>query len=450
MSTAPQTLPANFTGWDQAAQPPATLPANFSQWDDQKSAQQPPAAPDSAASRFGSNLASGAGVTSTEGAKQFFTHPLDVLKAMAQQQGELGVRAKNELANKDYVRGLTHAVEYLMPGLGPNLAQAGDQLQKGDIAGGVGRTLGAAIPIAAASPEIRAGAVNAAKTAISPITKQAPELYQSALKPSTTLPLSKKAAIVDTGLQNEVPVTAGGARKLQLLINDLSDKVKATIDADPMRPINKYAVASRLADTAQKFQTQVTPEADLAAVSDTGNEFLRNQPAQIPAAQAQAMKSGTYQQLGNKAYGELKSASIESQKALARGLKEEIAKQFPELSDLNAKEGSLLDLQPVLEKAVQRIGNHQLMGIGTPLVGTAAKAVTGSSGEGAASAVIKFVLDNPSVKSRLAIQLSKASRGTLTIPAAQARIAAYSGALAQAASSPSGEAPGDRTNGQTN
>jgi hypothetical protein len=47
MSTAPQTLPANFTGWDQpasAAKPPATLPANFSQWDDQKPAQQPAAA----------------------------------------------------------------------------------------------------------------------------------------------------------------------------------------------------------------------------------------------------------------------------------------------------------------------------------------------------------------------------------------------------------------------
>ena len=43
------------------------------------------------------------------------------------------------------------------------------------------------------------------------------------------------------------------------------------------------------------------------------------------AADAQAMKQGTYRALGDKAYGELKGASIEAQKAQARGLKEELA-----------------------------------------------------------------------------------------------------------------------------
>jgi hypothetical protein len=117
----------------------------------------PPTTP-GAGSRFGNNLLLGAGVSSNEEAKNFFVHPIDTLKKMATTQGGLGIRAKNELANKDYVRGLTHAVEYMMPMLGPNLAQAGDQLEKGDIAGGTGRTLGAAIPIVAGSPEARATA----------------------------------------------------------------------------------------------------------------------------------------------------------------------------------------------------------------------------------------------------------------------------------------------------
>jgi len=158
MSTAPQTLPANFTGWDApaaTAKPPATLPANFSGWDAEKPAQAAPPQ-DSAASRFGSNLASGAGVMSSEDTKNFFLHPIDTLKNAFAAQGQLGEQAKQDFQNKDYVRGITHAAEYMMPFIGPNLAQAGKQLEQGDIAGGVGRTVGAALPMVAGSPEARA------------------------------------------------------------------------------------------------------------------------------------------------------------------------------------------------------------------------------------------------------------------------------------------------------
>jgi hypothetical protein len=158
------------------------------------------------------------------------------------------------------------------------------------------------------------------------------------------------------------------------------------------------------------------------------------------ASDAQAMKQGTYRVLAGK-YGEQGSASVEAQKALARGLKEEIATQFPEIGNLNAQESQLLDLQPVLERAVNRITNQQAIGIGAPIAGTAVKAATGSTGAGAVAMMMKSVLDNPAVKSRLAIAVSKASN----IPPAQAiaRVQAYSSALgasagAAAASSSSG------------
>lgn len=324
--------------------------------------------------------------------------------------------------------------------VGANVRGMEQSAQQGDVAGVAGHA--ATVPAVMAAS---AGATELAKLPIRAAIKQAPEMYQSALKPSTTLPQSKVASLVKTGLENEIPVTAGGAEKLQSLVTDFNQKIKATIDADPNRPINKFAVASKLSDTAQKFANQVTPEGDLQAVSETGNEFLRNQPGQIPAVDAQKLKSGTYQQLGQKAYGELKSASIEAQKALARGLKEEIAKQFPELSNLNAQESKLLDLEPVLERAVQRIGNHQLIGIGTPITTGAAKAVTGSNAMAASAGIIKAVLDNPGVKSRLAIALARAGRGGTSVAGADARVAAYSAALAQAASAANNEAPDDRT-----
>jgi len=156
-------------------------------------------------------------------------------------------------------------------------------------------------------------------------------------------------------------------------------------------------------------------------------------PAQPPtpappmdAAKAQAMKQGTYTVLKGK-FGEQGSATVEAQKALARGLKEEIANQFPEISKLNAAEGKLLDLQPVLERAVNRISNHQLIGIGTPVVGAAAKAVTGETAIAAPLMALKAVLDNPGVKTRLAIAVSKG--GKVPFSTALSKVNQYSTTL---------------------
>lgn len=267
------------------------------------------------------------------------------------------------------------------------------------------------------------------------------EAYQSALKPSTTIPPAKVDRMVQTGLENEIPVSKGGAEKLQSLLEDLQDKVTQEIGSGQGKTISKGAVLQRLNPVAARFAQQVTPAADLNAIADTGTEFAASHPADIPAADAQAMKVGTYQQLKGKAYGELKSATIESQKALARGLKEELANAFPELSNLNAQESKIYDLQPILEKAIQRQANHQIMGIGTPIVTGATKAVTGSTGLSAVAGAIKAVVDNPIVKSKLAISLNKAGVPWAT---ANARIAAYSGALAGAVSGANEPDSGDQ------
>lgn len=419
---APQTLPANFDGWDK---PPDTLPKDFSGWDVGKTVQP------SAASRFGSNLLTGAGMVSQEQGKRFFTHPLDVLHDMAQQQGELGARAGKELKNKEYVRGLTHAVEYLLPGLGPTLAHSGDQLESGDVAGGVGTMVGAALPMAigSAAPKVKI-----------PVGALPERLYQSALKPSTAYSPSEVSGMVKTGIANEIPVSEPGLAKLSQLISDANQSAKALIAADPSRPINKFSVTSRLADTAKRFSTQVNPEADLNAISDSGNEFLRNQPGEIPASEAQALKQGTYQQLKAKSYGELKSASIESQKALARGIKEELNTAFPELQGINAEASKLYGLDEALTKAVQRQANHQLIGLGTPAAAAAGGILTGSGTGALVSAVLKGVIDDPVFKSRFAFVLSKARKG-MPFGEATGRIAAYSSALGDAANGQQNEHP---------
>ena len=223
--------------------------------------------------------------------------------------------------------------------------------------------------------------------------------------------------------------------------------IRSARQSRPIRTgsIDPQAVANRANSVVPKFASQVNAGGDLDAIQASRQQFLREQGARPPAggigpdspappmnaADAQAMKQGTYRVLSGK-YGEQGSATVEAQKALARGLKEEIATQFPEISNLNQAEGKLLDLQPVLERAVNRISNHQVIGIGTPVAGAAATAVTGSTGIGKVAMVAKAVLDNPMVKSRLAIAVSKG--GGIPYAQALARVQSYATSLGSAAS----------------
>jgi hypothetical protein len=78
---------------------------------------------------------------------------------------------------------------------------------------------------------------------------------------------------------------------LDSLVSDLNSKISADIKAgsNAGATVNKFDVASRLGDTANKFKAQVNPEADLEAVGKSGNEFLANQPTEIPVSDAQAL-----------------------------------------------------------------------------------------------------------------------------------------------------------------
>lgn len=306
------------------------------------------------------------------------------------------------------------------------------------------------------------------------------EAYETALKPSTAISQADRESLVQTGLQNKIPVSKGGFETLSNRIDELNNAIKAEIAKDPTRPIDPNAVATRADQARANFAKQVNAQPDLDAIEASRQQFLKEQGAQpgkpaiapqptgildaqgrpvmtqgtpatppqpappMNAADAQEMKQGTYRVLKGK-FGEQGSAAVEAQKSLARGIKEEIATQFPEIGNLNAQESKLLDLQPVLERAINRIGNHQLIGIGTPIAAAATQAVTGSGKIGAIAAVMKAVLDDPFVKSRLAISLSKG--GNIPYGQAVTRVGAYSTALATtaaAAQASQGDQTGNR------
>lgn len=189
-------------------------------------------------------------------------------------------------------------------------------------------------------------------------------LMQSAVKP--TLAAAKRATggtpqLVRTLLDEGISITKAGQAKLSALIEATNEQIKDAL-AGSSATISPHAVVTRLTPVAQRVGQQVNPAGDLAAVADVGNEFLEAYGgSRLPIEQAQALKTGTYRQLAGK-YGELKSATIEAQKGLARGLKEEIAAEVPEVSALNAQEGKLLQAADVVGRRIALTGNRDPIG----------------------------------------------------------------------------------------
>lgn len=349
-----------------------------------------------------------------------------------------------------YSEAAGHELAGAIPFVGPAAAQIGEQAGTGDVGGAAAKGTAQAV-----TPMLLSKGAGLVRKAAAPVMQATAEkIYQSGLKPSTTNTPAEVKSMVQTGLQNEIPVSEAGLAKLGDLISDLNDKIKQQIQAgsNAGATVNKFAVASRLGDTAKRFSTQVNPEADLNAVSESGNEFLRNQPAQIPAADAQALKQGTYAQLKDKSFGEMQTATKESQKALARGIKEELAQQFPELSTLNAQDSKFYGLDDALERAVNRISNRNIISLGGKVITGGAAGAAGAMAGGASHAVLPAatvmvvheIISNPALQTKLAIAMSRASNGKLTFPEARARVQSYATGLG------AGTANAQVPDGQTN
>lgn len=197
---------------------------------------------------------------------------------------------------------------------------------------------------------------------------------QSALKPGlkSTLAAVKRGAVppvVQTLLKEGVNVTPGGIAKLNAIIGSTNDDITRALGSLPQTPsIAPLSVAGRLSPLAQKAAQQVNPADDLATISTAGQEFLDAHGAQNLTVQgAQEMKKATYRALGEKSYGELKGTAIESQKALVRGLKEEIEREATaagiDIAALNATEGAAITARDAIAKRVAQVGNRDPAGL---------------------------------------------------------------------------------------
>lgn len=351
-----------------------------------------------------------------------------------------------------------------VPLIGPAAVQAGERIASGDIAGGIGE--GAALVAGAglAGPAAR-GVGQAARV---PAQATARRLYQSALKPAkATLKdvrprggMSPQQTLLQTGLDEAIPITARGVKKVENLIDSLNAEVQARIAAAKTRgaQVDPAIVEQAIDDVARDFTTQVNAQPDLSAIETVRQNFRRNPnvaqpstpatPADFAAGQisgrpaqtapgpididvAQQMKSNTYQGLRGK-YGQERGATIEAEKAGARGLREGIEQAassvgIDDIRATNAREGSLISLEHALADAMRRRGNYDVLGL-KPAIGAA----TAAASESALPLLVTLVDRFPGLVSRTGIWVNRTGRrsGRLTQEAAR-------GAAAGNATSPS-------------
>lgn len=209
------------------------------------------------------------------------------------------------------------------------------------------------------------------KAAVTPLMQAASKrMMQSALKPPTKDILNGDAAkAVQTMLDEGISVTPGGVLKLRTQINELGKEVKDAV-AGSTATIKKGDVGKRLLDTLEDFKNQVNPQADMDALKKAWLNF-RNHPdligkQDIPVQTAHKLKQGTYRALGDKPYGELQGAQIESQKQLARALREEVAQAVPQVAAPLQRQSGLINAADLTERRVMAASNNNLLGL-TPL-----------------------------------------------------------------------------------
>lgn len=277
-------------------------------------------------------------------------------------------------------------------------------------------TASGAIPKAANTPSI--AGLPGQVVAINKSPRGMPEkLYASSLKMSTSEKLSQveRGKRIQTGLEGGYIPNEAGLNRLLSDIDNINKQISVKI-AEGARGGKGVAVddiIKRLQPLKERALNTFDPQPALESI-ERMELALKAHPklagGKLPVDVVQQMKVNTYRDL-KKAYGEMKSIEIEAQKALARGAREELAKIFPELNTLNAKDAAYIGFEDSLARAVKRIQNRDIIGLGQTTAATAGGVVAGHPG--AIAALAFKLVDAPQIKARLALAINKARRGKL-------------------------------------
>jgi hypothetical protein len=165
-------------------------------------------------------------------------------------------------------------------------------------------------------------------------------------------------------LDEGINVSRAGVEKLQGRVEALNSAIADAIKGSGAT-VDKGAIASRLQDVIKNIKaTSLAPQDRVAVVERIYDQVLANPnlAQKIPVEKAQQIKQGIYKLLKDE-YGKLGSDSVEAQKALARGIKEDISAAVPGVAQMNAQESKLINALQLAEHRALQTGNKDLGGL---------------------------------------------------------------------------------------
>ena len=261
--------------------------------------------------------------------------------------------------------------------------------------------------------------------------KSAEDLYQSAVKFSTTLDEGQRLRLAKTAVESGIMPTYDGLKKAWSKVNALNDRITNLIDKAQetgktmsvkdlfkgfddleFRALSESSLQITASNAIKKVKKEIT---------DANNKISREK---LTPKEAQALKQQTYKELEEYYEKNLETPpTAEARKAVAKQAKLFLEEVIPEIKQLNKTEGSYLDLIKALDRPASRISNRDIIGIGTPIKASAGGIIAGPFGAAVGTGL--GILDNPKVKARLAIMLKDMEKqGILLSPKSSATLSA--------------------------
>lgn len=252
----------------------------------------------------------------------------------------------------------------------------------------------------------------------------AKKMYESVLKiPPRSVPKFLRDKAIKAGLEGQYAPTEGGWEKLGVDIQAANKAISETIAKDPGKQIEVQVILNRIDELKAGYSK--LPEADkyLKEIDKVRRAFLeqatKNGELNMSGAEAQEMKLAIHRIFKPK-YKTIANWSQEefmANEAIAKGLRKELVRLYPELAELNAKDSAMLELQKQLSGAINRTRNWDVVGL-VDILGGSLGALAGRQGNedygqygGAVTGLmLTRALRSPVVASRVAFALSKAAR----------------------------------------
>lgn len=247
-----------------------------------------------------------------------------------------------------------------------------------------------------------------------PLQSVGTSLMEKAMKIPPSIPSSVRNETISTMLEGKIPVSKRALSATKDVIGSLNTQIDNAISASPSqgRAILTTDVLGPVMELKNTLLNTVGGRRLGTQIDELVQEFVGTEGQTMTVARAQQLKQNTNKLLNAKgAYGELEAATVEAKKQIVRGLKDQISAKVPEIAGLNLQYKQAKMVEKALERAVNRTGNWDAIGLVSTVAGAGAGAATGTVAGAAKAAALMQVIKGPYLQSRLAIALYGAGAG---------------------------------------